>query len=72
MLDNGSKINDNSTKINQWTDSFNSTSSWAQTLSEIGNVTLDVNKPGSALQQLVPVLVVGLVVVGLVALFRKT
>ncbi|KAB2669830.1 MAG: hypothetical protein DVB31_05430 [Verrucomicrobia bacterium] len=72
MLDYGDKINDNSTKINQWTDSFNATSSWAQTLSDIGNVRLDVNKPGNALQQLVPVLVVGLVVVAAVAIFRKT
>ena len=70
MLNYGGPSIDQSTRINNWTDSFNTTTSWAQTLSDLGNTTVELNKPGAALTQLVPVLLVGLVVVGVVAIFK--
>jgi CHASE3 domain sensor protein len=66
----GGPSNDNSTKILQWTDSLNHTDSWAQTLSDMGNITVDVNKPSNAIQTLMPAIVVGLIVIALVAIFR--
>jgi len=70
MFNIGGPSIDQSTKINQWTDSFNQTSSWAQTLSDVGSTKVEINKPGNALQQLVPVLIVGLAVVAVISIFR--
>lgn len=74
MLDAfGSKDTDNSVRINQYTDSFNQTRSWAQAVSDLNNTTVNVNKPsGAVLETLMPVLLVGVAVVGLVAVLRKS
>jgi hypothetical protein len=73
MLDAfGSRKNDNSVKINQYTDSFNSTSSWNQALENIGSTNVTVGQPGGIVEALTPILIVGLLVVGIIAVFRRT
>jgi hypothetical protein len=62
------KTNDNSTKVWNYTDAFNTTSSWSQGISNVGNTEVQVNPEGGPLKQLVPVLMIGLVVVGLIAI----
>lgn len=69
MLDAFTKRNsDNSTKVWNYTDAFNTTSSWSQGISNVGNTEVQVNPEGGPLKQLVPVLVIGMVVVGLIAI----
>jgi hypothetical protein len=69
MLDAFTKRNsDNSTKVWNYTDAFNTTSSWSQGISNVGNTEVQVNPEGGPLKQLVPVLMIGLVVVGLIAI----
>ena len=62
-----SKTNDNSTKVWNYTDAFNTTTSWSQGISNVGNTDVQVNPEGGSLKQLIPVLVIGLVVVGIIA-----
>ncbi len=62
------RLNDNSTRVTNISDSYNTTSSWSQGVSDVGNTSVSVNKPGGALEQLIPVLLVGLVVVGIIGL----
>lgn len=66
-----SRRTDNSTRITNTTDSFNATSSWSQGISDVGNTSVQVNPPGGQLQQLVPVILVGLVVLGVLGLGRS-
>jgi hypothetical protein len=61
------KSYDNSTKVWNYTDAFNTTSSWSQGISNVGNTDVQVNPEGGALKQLIPVILVGLVVVGVIA-----
>lgn len=63
-----SRQQDTSTKVWNYTDSFNTTSSWSQGISNVGNTEVQVNPEGGPLKQLVPVLVVGLLMVGLIAI----
>lgn len=62
------RTQDTSTKVWNYTDSFNTTSSWSQGISNVGNTEVQVNPEGGPLKQLVPVLMIGLVVVGLIAI----
>ena len=62
------KTTDNSTKVWNYTDSFNTTSSWSQGISNVGNTEVQVNPEGGTLKQLMPVIVVGLVVVGILGM----
>ena len=62
------KSTDNSTKVWNYTDSFNTTSSWSQGISNVGNTEVQVNPEGGTLKQLVPVIVVVLVVVGILGM----
>jgi len=62
------RSSDNSTKVWNYTDAFNTTSSWSQGISNVGNTEVQVNPEGGPLKQLVPVLLLGLVVVGIIAM----
>lgn len=61
------KTNDNSTKIWNYTDAFNTTTSWSQGISNVGNTTVTMNPDGGPLKQLMPVIMVGLIVVAFIA-----
>lgn len=68
MLDAFTRKNtDNSTKVWNYTDAFNTTNSWSQGISNVGNTDVQVNPEGGPLKQLIPVLVIGLVLVGIIA-----
>lgn len=58
---------DNSTKVWNYTDAFNTTSSWSQGISNVGNTQVEVNPEGGPFKQLIPVLIVGMVVLGIMA-----
>ncbi len=62
------RLNDNSVRVTNISDSYNLTNSWSQGISDVGNTSVEVNKPGGILEQLVPVMIVGLVVVGIIGL----
>jgi hypothetical protein len=62
------RLNDNSVRVTNISDSYNMTSSWSQGVSDVGNTVVELNKPGGVLEQLVPVMIVGLVIVGLIGL----
>lgn len=61
------RSSDTSTKVWNYTDAFNTTTSWSQGISNVGNTEVQVNPDGGPLKQLVPVLLIGLVVVGFIA-----
>lgn len=68
MLDGfTTKTTDNSTKVWNYSDAFNTTTSWSQGISNVGNTEVQVNPEGGPLKQLIPVLLIGLVVVGMMA-----
>lgn len=62
------RLNDNSVRVTNISDSYNMTSSWSQGVSDVGNTVVELNKAGGVLEQLVPVMIVGLVIVGLIGL----
>lgn len=66
-----SRSQDASTKVWNYTDSFNTTSSWSQGISNVGNTSVTVGPEGGPLKQLVPVLLFGLVIVGLIGIGGK-
>jgi hypothetical protein len=68
----GRNTNDNSVRVSQTNDSYNTTTSWAQSISDVGNTKVETNKPGSAISDLVPVMIVGAVIIGLVAIARRS
>jgi len=67
-----SRKNDNSVKITQTNDSYNTTTSWSQGISDVGNTRIETGKSGSPIAELVPVLIVGAVIIGLIAITRRS
>lgn len=62
---------DNSVRVSTVSDSYNTTSSFSQGFSDIGNTKVTLPQ-ASTLEKLLPLLVVAVVMVGLIALKRRT
>lgn len=56
------RVQDNSTKVTNTSDSFNTTSSWSQGISDTGNTSISFNK-STPMDWILPVAVVGLILV---------